>query len=387
MASDVPKTRADSGDDYKRLLALLNDYGISERLQRLLALQLAGGCTRTENGKAVRGEINLQLVVDPIADQTGLLELLSGLTPTSTTINGTDVSFSGLFANASGRSLENSVLLNDQYDWYFIYQAGDLSNQSVRALGGLLDSGTHTVTKSGIHEHLENHASHLLIDTPKYGHWDSYEPLVEQISPSGEISSKVDLVAASSSPEPVSYDVEAFTVDEATEYLGAVRMITPTVSDALAEEIVASTHHLNEAIEEAGVSMQIHPNTVRRLTEANARLTLSETVEESHFSNVVELIEDCLEQFGVATEEEDEYDVEVIETGQAKVDRERVTTIKTIIHELQEMDDGELGAPEEKVYQRAGQEGMPPKRTKHEIQKLRDKGEIYSPDQDRLHLV
>lgn len=244
------------------------------------------------------------------------------------------------------------------------------------------------MTKSGIHERLENHASHLLIDTPKYGHWDSYEPLVEQISPNGEIASKVDLVAASSSPEPVSYNVEAFSVDEAAEYLDAVRMITPTVSDALAEEIAASTHHMNEAIEEAGVPLQIHPNAVRRLTEANARLTSSETVEESHLTNVVDLIEDCLEQLGVTTEEEvAEYDVEVIETGQAKVDRERVTGIKTIVHELQEMYDGEPGAPKEKVYQRAGQEGMPPKRTKHEIQKLRDKGEIFSPDQDHLQLV
>ena len=56
-------------------------------------------------------------------------------------------------------------------------------------------------------------------------------------------------------------------------------------------------------------------------------------------------------------------------------------------HELQEVYDGECGAPEENVYQRSGQEGMPPKRTKHEIQKLRDKGEIYSPDQDHLRLV
>ena len=127
---------------------------------------------------------------------------------------------------------------------------------------------------------------------------------------------------------------------------------------------------------------------MRRLIEANARLTSSETVEESHLTDAVELIEECLEQFGVTTEEEVvEYDVEVIETGRAKTDRERVKGIKTIIRELQEMYDGEPGAPEEKVYQHAGQEGIPPKRTKHEIQKLRDKGEIYSPDQDHLRLV
>ncbi|WP_122091162.1 minichromosome maintenance protein MCM [Halalkalicoccus subterraneus] len=247
----------------------------------------------------------------------------------------------------------------------------------MQALGSPLDSGTHTVTKSGIHECLENHASHLLIDTPKYGHWDSYEPLVEQISPSGEISSKVDLVAASFSPEPVSYDIEAFTVDEAAKYLGAVRMITPTVSDVLAEKIAASTHQMNETIEEADVPLQIHPNAVPRLTEANARLTSFEVVEESHLTDVVVLIEECLEQFGITTEEEGEYDVEVIETGRAKTDREHVEWIKTIIRELQEMDNGGRGAPEEKVYERTGQEGIPPKRTKHEIQKLRDMGEIY----------
>lgn len=78
---------------------------------------------------------------------------------------------------------------------------------------------------------------------------------------------------------------------------------------------MAIQYHLNEAIEEAGVSLQIHPNAVRRLIEANARLISSGTVEESHLTNVVELIEDCLEQLGVATEEEVvEYDVEVIET-------------------------------------------------------------------------
>lgn len=151
----------------------------------------------------------------------------------------------------------------------------------------------------------------------------------------------------------------------------------------LAEEIVASTHYMNEAIKEEGVPLQIHPNAARRLIEANARLTSSETVEESHLTDAVELLEECLEQFGVTTEEKVEvveYDVEIIETGRTKTHREAVKGVKTIIRELQEVYDGEPGAPEEEVYQRAGQEGIPPKRTKHEIQKLRDKGEIYSPN-------
>lgn len=68
MASDALGEDGEPEDEHKRLLALLNGYGLSENAQRLLALQLAGGCTRTENGREIRGEIDLVLVVDPVVD-------------------------------------------------------------------------------------------------------------------------------------------------------------------------------------------------------------------------------------------------------------------------------------------------------------------------------
>lgn len=116
MASDESASRPDADYNHDRLLALLDGYGLSERAQRLLALQLAGGCTRTENGREVRGEIDVLLFVDPTVNQSGLFELLSELTPNSTTIDGTDASYGGLFANTSNGSLQRGVLLEDQYD-------------------------------------------------------------------------------------------------------------------------------------------------------------------------------------------------------------------------------------------------------------------------------
>lgn len=65
----------------------------------------------------------------------------------------------------------------------------------------------------------------------------------------------------------------------------------------------------------------------------------------------------------------------------------RLLDVKEVIRELQEEHDGDPGAPEERVTERARDSGYPPERTRFEIQKLRDKGEIYSPDQEHVRLV
>lgn len=371
---------------------MLDGYGLSEQAQRLLALQLAGGCMRTENGREVRGEIDVLLFVDPTVNQSGLFELLSELAPNSTTIDGTDASYGGLFANTSNGSLQRGVLLEDQYDWYFIHRGDNLKERALRALSGLLESGTHSVTKAGVHDQLENHASHLLISAPKYGQFDLYDPIHEQLPPLGGLASKVNLLAASVSPDSdsVSHDAEPFTIEEAAQYLEEVRAIEPTVSDEVAAEIDDHTQWLNDRIGEELPHLQRHPHSVRRLVEARARLHRSESVGEVHLMPVVaELIDDAMEDLGDTADEADEdpYDVDVVKNGRSKTQRDRVKGLKRIVRELQEEHDDKPGAPEEKVRERAQQSGMSPSKIDEEIFKLKDKGELYGMDADHLRLV
>lgn len=58
MTSDTSDLSTAIPNDHKQLLSLLDGYGVSELTQRLLALQLAGGCTRTRAGQQVRDEIS-----------------------------------------------------------------------------------------------------------------------------------------------------------------------------------------------------------------------------------------------------------------------------------------------------------------------------------------
>jgi replicative DNA helicase Mcm len=80
-----------------------------------------------------------------------------------------------------------------------------------------------------------------------------------------------------------------------------------------------------------------------------------------------------------------ELDADVIETGTSKSQRDRIKGIKDVIRELQ--DDFDEGAPRERVLERAEEVGIERDKAEHEIQKLRDRGEVYSPSGDSLRIV
>lgn len=101
---------------------------------------------------------------------------------------------------------------------------------------------------------------------------------------------------------------------------------------------------------------------------------------------VAELIDDVMEDLGGTADEVGEvsYDVDVIETGRSKIHRDRVKGLLQIVMELQEEHDDKPGAPEEKVIRRAVETGMSQEKAEQELQDLREKAEIYSPDGDHL---
>lgn len=76
-----------------------------------------------------------------------------------------------------------------------------------------------------------------------------------------------------------------------------------------------------------------------------------------------------------------EYDVDVVETDRSKTQRDHVKGIKQVIRELQEYDD-EPGAPRSAVFDRIEEETDHPRsKIEDEVQRFREKGEIYTPDQ------
>ncbi len=113
-----------------------------------------------------------------------------------------------------------------------------------------------------------------------------------------------------------------------------------------------------------------------RLAEASARVRLSDTVEPEDADRVIEIVRNSLKDIGVDPET-GQFDADVIETGTSKTQRDRIKSIRSLIREIET--EYEEGAPIEEVVRRAGEAGIDESKVEHEIEKLRQRGEVYEP--------
>jgi len=123
---------------------------------------------------------------------------------------------------------------------------------------------------------------------------------------------------------------------------------------------------------------------LHRLSEAAARIRLSETVEPQDVDRAIELMDRSLQDVGIDPES-GEFDADVVETGTSKTQRDRIKSVKAIISEV-ELEHAE-GAPVDVVIETLTDEyDIPTAKIDAEIGKLREKGEIYEPTRGHLRV-
>jgi replicative DNA helicase Mcm len=118
-----------------------------------------------------------------------------------------------------------------------------------------------------------------------------------------------------------------------------------------------------------------------RLGEASARVRLSDTVEPEDAERVIGIVRSSLRDVGMDPET-GEFDADIIETEMSKSQRDRVKNLKALIQEIEA--EYEEGAPVDEVIQRAEEIGMAESKAEHEMEKLKQKGELYEPKQGHL---
>ena len=282
-----------------------------------------------------------------------------------------------------------------------------------------------SVSKAGINATLKARCSLLGAANPKYGRFDQYEPIGEQIDLEPALISRFDLIfTVTDSPDPehdsrlaqhiikTNYAGELntqrtelasseFTSDQVAE---VTQEVAPEIDAELLRKYIAHakrscyptmTEEAKELIEEFYVDLRSKgadedapvPVTARkleamvRLSEASARVRLSDTVEREDADRATDIVESCLKDIGIDPET-GQFDADVVETGTSKSQRDRIKNIKQLISEVE--DEYEQGAPIEEVIDRAGEIGMDPGKAEQEIEKLRTKGEVYEPKQGHL---
>jgi replicative DNA helicase Mcm len=282
-----------------------------------------------------------------------------------------------------------------------------------------------SVSKAGINATLKSRCSLLGAANPKYGRFDQYEPIAEQIDLEPALISRFDLIftvtdkpneeedrnlaehilqtnyagelnthrTETSASDYTQEEVERVTDEVAPEieaellrkYVAyAKRNVFPTMTEAAKDEIRDFYVELRSqgTDEDAPVPVTARKlEALVRLAEASARIRLSDTVEVGDAQRVIEVVRRTLEDIGMDPET-GELDADVIETGTSKSQRDRIKNLKTLIADIEEEFDE--GAPVERVLERAEEVGMERTKAEHEIDKLKQKGEVYEPRTDHL---
>ncbi|RJT04417.1 minichromosome maintenance protein MCM [Halococcus sp. IIIV-5B] len=408
-------------------------YGYDQAKLAMILQLFSGVAKHLPDGSRIRGDLHMLLIGDPGTGKSVMLQYIRNIAPRSVYTSGKGSSSAGLtaaavrddFGDGQQWTLEAGALVLADQGIAAVDELDKMRPEDRSAMHEALEQQTISVSKAGINATLKSRCSLLGAANPKYGRFDQYESIGEQIDLEPALISRFDLIfTVTDTPDPeedknlaehilrTNYAGELNT--QRTEQTAAnvsqaeVDAVTDTVAPAIEPELLRKyiayaqrncfptmTEEAKEAISDFYVSLRSEgadddapvPVTARklealvRLAEASARVRLSDSVELEDAERVIEIVRSCLKDIGVDPET-GEFDADIVETGQSKTQRDRVKNVKALISEIESEYDS--GAPVDEVLDRAEETGMERSQAEHEIEKLRRQGEVYEPQTDHL---
>ncbi|WP_293030670.1 ATP-binding protein [Natronococcus sp.] len=368
-----------------------------------------------------------------ISHNSQMLGYIQNIAPRSVYTSGKGSSSAGLtaaavrddFGDGQQWTLEAGALVLADQGIAAVDELDKMRSEDRSAMHEALEQQRISVSKAGINATLKSRCSLLGAANPKYGRFDQYEPIGEQIDLEPALISRFDLIftvtdqpdeekdknlaehilttnyageLTTQREEMTSLEVSEEEIEEMTE------QVDPVIDAELLRKYIAyakqnchprMTEEARETIRDFYVDLRAKgtdedapvPVTARklealvRLSEASARVRLSDTVEQRDAEQVVEIVRSCLQDIGVDPET-GEFDADIVEAGTSKSQRDRIKNIKGLISDIEEEYDE--GAPVDIVLERADEIGMDESKAEHEIDKLKQKGEVYEPSTDTL---
>ena len=411
-------------------------YGY-EQEKLAIALQLFSGVTKhLPDSTRIRGNVHILLVGDPGTGKSQLLQYIRHIAPRSVYTSGKGSSSAGLtaaavkddFGGGQQWSLEAGALVLADKGIAAVDEIDKMRVEDRSAMHEALEQQTVSIAKAGINATLKSRCSLLGAANPKYGQYDSYESIGDQINLEPALISRFDLIfrildetdeeldekiathiiktnyigeqgtrekyakskGESSTewdhmPEEVKPDIEPNLFRKYIAY--AKRNCFPVMSEEAQKEIKKFYVELR-SVREVGGPIPVTARKLEalvRLAEASAKVRLSDVVEKRDAERVIKLVRSSLEKVGIDPET-GIFDATVIEMGKSRNQFDRVKIIRSIIEKLT----GEHpkdGAPILDIIERAKESGIGDTQTEHMIKKMSESGEIYQPSAGHYKLL
>ncbi|MCD6478789.1 MAG: minichromosome maintenance protein MCM [Candidatus Diapherotrites archaeon] len=419
------KELAKDPDIYNKLINSIapNIYG-HEDVKEAIVLQLFGGVKKTLPTQQIRGNIHILLVGDPGVAKSQILMSANAIAPKSIYVGGKTTTGVGLTATAvkdefgeGSWTLKAGALVLASGGIAMVDELDKMPAEERVALHEAMEQGTVSVAKAGIITRFKTDTSILAAANPKFSRFELYEPLVEQIDLPPTLISRFDLFFLIRDVLDKTLDTEIANFILRTHQAGEKisqaqtqgkrlskkedeaikRFIQPAIEpDLLRKYISYARQHVfpvlsKEAMEtlsefyvklrEKGKEEGSYTATHRqleglvRLSEASARVRLSNVVEKQDAERAIRLLKRSLKDV-VTDPETGKIDIDLILTGQTHTQIENMRRVLAIIKEKSK---GAEPVAVDEIVGEASQFGLTRDKVEELLNKLEKKGEIYRP--------
>lgn len=291
-----------------------------------------------------------------------------------------------------------SVVPNDRWEW--VYDV-TVEPHHLFVSHGLVLHNTISISKAGITATLNARTTVIAAANPKFGRFNRHKSLPEQLDLPPTLLSRFDLIFLLLDEPDEKLDsniaehilkvrrgeAEAVTpkipYDLLKKYIAYARKnVHPVLSREAMEEIKRYYVRMRKGFKGSGdEGVQPIPITARqlealiRLSEAHARMRLSETVTREDARAAIRLMEDMIRK--IAVDEEGTLDVSILEVGTSSRKINKIDRLISIIKALEE--EGEYGAPVDKVLEEASKQGINKAEARRLLEELSAQSRIYEP--------
>jgi len=377
-----------------------------KNIKEAIVLQLFGGVQKKrEDGIKTRGDIHILLVGDPGSAKSQLLKSTIKIAPRAIMVSGKSASSAGLTAAVvrdevmRGWALEAGALVLSSGGLCAIDELDKMSKEDTSAMHEALEQQTISIAKANIRATLISETAVLAAANPKMGRFDPYSNIAKQINMPPSLLNRFDLIFVIQdlpdrakdtliaehilkAHQDVSRSKRRIKDELLKKYVAyAKENIKPMLTDKAIKKIsqfYVDLRNTNSGNEEEISSIPISARQLEaivRLSEAYAKIKLSDKITEEHAQKAIDLVMYTLERIGVDPKT-GKIDIDIITTGISASTRNIYRIVKGIIDKL-DVEGKEITFDE--IMEEGEKHKIPKEDVLNALDKLKEEGIIFEP--------